>query len=70
MFECTDSWFSSICKADMFSARGKQTPLFTRFSSVLSEKGGADTAREPRGFAVKFYTGEGNWDLVCNNIPV
>ncbi|MBL8117241.1 MAG: catalase [Anaerolineae bacterium] len=57
-------------KADLFSAVGKKTELFLRFSTVGGEKGSADTARDPRGFAVKFYTNEGNWDLVGNNTPV
>lgn len=49
---------------------GKKTPVFIRFSTVGGEKGSADTARDPRGFAVKFYTEEGNWDMVGNNTPV
>lgn len=49
---------------------GKKTPLFTRFSNVVGSKGSLDTARDVRGFAVKFYTEEGNYDLVGNNIPV
>jgi catalase len=57
-------------KAALFSAVGKQTELFVRFSTVGGEKGSADTARDPRGFAVKFYTEEGNWDLVGNNTPI
>ncbi len=57
-------------KASIFSAVGKQTPVFLRFSTVGGEKGSADTARDPRGFAVKFYTEEGNWDLVGNNTPI
>jgi catalase len=48
----------------------KQTPIFTRFSTVGGEKGSADTARDPRGFSVKFYTEEGNYDIVGNNTPV
>ncbi len=56
--------------ARLFSAVGKQTPVFLRFSTVGGEKGSADTERDPRGFAVKFYTEEGNWDLVGNNTPV
>ncbi|MEO8397594.1 MAG: catalase, partial [Chloroflexota bacterium] len=56
-------------KASPFSAIGKQTELFLRFSTVGGEKGSADTARDPRGFALKFYTEEGNWDLVGNNTP-
>jgi catalase len=57
-------------KAKLFSEVGKKTDLFLRFSTVGGEKGSADTARDPRGFAVKFYTEEGNWDLVGNNTPV
>ncbi len=57
-------------KAAPFSAKGKITPVFVRFSTVAGERGSADTARDVRGFAVKFYTDEGNWDLVGNNIPV
>lgn len=49
---------------------GKRTPVFTRFSTVGGEKGSADTERDPRGFAVKFYTEEGNYDMVGNNTPV
>ena len=57
-------------KAKLFSAVGKQTPMFGRFSTVAGEKGSADTVRDVRGFALKFYTEEGNWDLVGNNTPV
>lgn len=57
-------------RAKMFSKPGKQTKLFIRFSTVGGEKGSADTERDPRGFAVKFYTEDGNWDLVGNNTPV
>jgi len=57
-------------KAELFSGVGKQTELVVRFSTVGGEKGSADSARDPRGFAVKFYTEEGNWDLVGNNTPV
>lgn len=59
-----------ITKANPFAAQGKQTPVFVRFSTVAGNKGSADLARDVRGFAVKFYTEEGNWDLVGNNIPV
>ncbi len=61
---------SDITKADLFSESGKRTPVFVRFSTVAGERGSADTVRDTRGFAVKFYTDEGNWDLVGNNIPV
>ena len=57
-------------KAKIFSEVGKQTELFTRFSTVAGERGAADAERDIRGFAVKFYTEEGNWDLVGNNTPV
>lgn len=57
-------------KAQLFSKIGKQTKMFTRFSLVAGEKGSADTERDPRGFALKFYTEDGNWDLVGNNTPV
>ncbi len=57
-------------KADIFSGVGKQTPMFIRFSTVAGEKGAADAERDVRGFALKFYTQEGNWDLVGNNTPV
>jgi len=57
-------------KAKVFSQVGKKTDLFLRFSTVGGEKGSADSARDPRGFAVKFYTEEGNWDLTGNNTPV
>jgi catalase len=57
-------------RASLFAEAGKRTPVFVRFSTVLGERGSTDTARDVRGFAVKFYTDEGNWDLVGNNIPV
>lgn len=57
-------------RASVFSKVGKQTSLFLRFSTVAGEKGSADTERDPRGFAIKFYTDEGIWDLVGNNTPV
>jgi catalase len=60
---------SKYTKAKLFSAIGKQTETFLRFSTVGGEKGSADTERDPRGFAVRFYTEEGNWDLVGNNTP-
>ena len=56
--------------AKVFGAIGKQTPMFARFSSVAGERGAADAERDIRGFALKFYTEEGNWDLVGNNTPV
>ena len=57
-------------KAKLFSEVGKQIPMFGRFSTVAGEKGSADTVRDVRGFALKFYTEQGNWDLVGNNTPV
>ncbi len=57
-------------KARLFSQIGKQTETFLRFSTVGGERGSADTERDPRGFALRFYTEEGNWDLVGNNTPV
>lgn len=61
---------TAITRAAPFSAPGKRTPVFVRFSTVAGERGSADTVRDVRGFAVKFYSDEGNWDLVGNNIPV
>ncbi|MES2940107.1 MAG: catalase [Pseudomonadota bacterium] len=61
---------TDITRAAPFKAAGKRTPVFVRFSTVQGERGSKDTARDVRGFAVKFYTDEGNWDLVGNNIPV
>ena len=57
-------------KAKIFSEIGKKTDLFVRFSTVAGERGAADAERDIRGFAIKFYTEEGNWDLVWNNTPV
>ncbi|WP_128893963.1 catalase KatA [Longirhabdus pacifica] len=68
-FEVTND-MSKYTKASFLSEVGKQTPLFIRFSTVAGESGSADTLRDPRGFAVKFYTDEGNYDLVGNNTPV
>lgn len=61
---------SKYTRANIFSQVGKKTDLFLRFSTVAGEKGSADTDRDPRGFAIKFYTEEGIWDLVGNNTPV
>jgi catalase len=61
---------TEFTRAAVFSEAGKRTPVFVRFSTVAGERGSADTVRDVRGFAVKFYTDEGNWDLVGNNIPV
>lgn len=59
-----------LTRASVFAEKGKRTPVFVRFSTVIGERGSPDTVRDVRGFAVKFYTDEGNWDLVGNNIPV
>jgi len=61
---------SKYTRAKLFNTIGKETKTFLRFSTVGGEKGSADTERDPRGFALKFYTEEGNWDLVGNNTPV
>ncbi len=61
---------SDITAADIFQRPGEKTPAFVRFSTVAGSKGSADLARDVRGFAVKLYTKEGNWDIVGNNIPV
>lgn len=61
---------SEYTKAKFLGEVGKQTEVFLRFSTVAGEKGAADAERDVRGFAVKFYTEEGNWDLVGNNTPV
>jgi catalase len=68
-FELTDS-LEGITKAGIFNRVGDKTQLFVRFSTVAGNLGSSDLARDVRGFAVKFYTREGNWDLVGNNIPV
>lgn len=62
--------FSDVTMADFLSQAGKKTPLFVRFSTVTHQQGSPETYRDPRGFAVKFYTEEGNYDLVGNNLPV
>ncbi len=61
---------SELTKAKLFSAKDKKTPVFLRFSTVVHPGGSPEQLRDPRGFAVKFYTEEGNWDLVGNNLPV
>ena len=68
-FECLEP-LTDVTRASLFATKGKRTPVFVRFSTVAGERGSTDTARDVRGFAVKFYTDEGNWDLVGNNIPV
>src|SRR5688500_18184782 len=61
---------ADLTRADLFQKAGQRTPAFVRFSTVAGNKGSFDLARDVRGFAVKLYTQEGNWDLVGNNIPV
>jgi catalase len=61
---------SEFTAADLFQRPGEKTPAFVRFSTVAGNKGSADLARDVRGFAVKLYTKQGNWDIVGNNIPV
>jgi catalase len=68
-FVCTNP-LTTYTTAKLFSSKGRKTPAFLRFSTVGGEKGSADTERDPRGFALKFYTEEGNWDMVGNNTPV
>ena len=68
-FETYES-LADVTRADLFQRKGEKTEVFVRFSTVAGSEGSADLARDVRGFAVKFYTREGNWDLVGNNIPV
>jgi catalase len=68
-FECTEP-LSAVTRASFLAEKGKRTPVFVRFSTVAGERGSMDLARDVRGFAVKFYTDEGNFDLVGNNIPI
>ncbi|SDO71564.1 catalase [Lutimaribacter pacificus] len=68
-FETYES-LSELTSADLFQRAGERTPAFVRFSTVAGNKGSADLARDVRGFAVKLYTQQGNWDIVGNNIPV
>lgn len=65
-----DSDFSDVTMADFLSKAGKKTPVFVRFSTVVHQQGSPETYRDPRGFSVKFYTDQGNYDLVGNNLPV
>jgi catalase len=69
VFETYES-LADITRADIFQRPGEKTPAFVRFSTVAGSKGSADLARDVRGFAVKLYTKQGNWDIVGNNIPV
>src|SRR6201991_4785466 len=68
-FESYES-LEDLTKANLFQRKGQKTPVFVRFSTVAGGAGSVDTPRDVRGFAVKFYTAEGNWDLVGNNIPI
>jgi len=68
-FECYQP-MGKLTRASFLAEKGKRTPVFVRFSTVAGERGSADLARDVRGFAVKFYTDEGNFDLVGNNMPV
>ena len=69
VFKCTKD-MSEYTKASLFTEEGKETSLFTRISTVAGFRGSTDTPRDVRGFALKFYTDEGNYDIVGNNIPV
>jgi catalase len=69
MFRATAD-LSDITRASLFGAAGKDTPVFVRFSTVIHPSGSPEGLRDPRGFAVKFYTDQGNWDLVGNNLPI
>lgn len=61
---------TDICSAEFLSEIGRKTPLHTRFSTVVHESGSPESLRDTRGFSIKFYTNEGNWDFVGNNMPV
>ena len=65
-----DDPVSKYTRAKVFEGKGKQTPVFVRFSTVVNNAGSPETVRDPRGFAVKFYTEDGNWDLVGNNLKI
>ncbi|EGZ04761.1 hypothetical protein PHYSODRAFT_342954 [Phytophthora sojae] len=69
-FEVTHETATKYSRAKLFSSVGKCTPVAVRFSTIGGELGSADTVRDPRGFAIKLYTEEGNWDLVGNNTPI
>lgn len=69
-FVVTDTAITEYTSASLFEKKGKKTPVFVRFSTVIHPKGSPESLRDPRGFATKFYTDEGNWDLVGNNLPV
>jgi catalase len=69
-FEVTNPDVARWTRMRMFAALGKRTPVFARFSTVAGSKGAPDAVRDPRGFAIKFYTEDGNWDLAGNNTPI
>lgn len=69
-FTVTNPEIAHYTRMRMMSASGKRTEIFARFSTVAGSRGAPDTARDPRGFALKFYTEEGNWDLAGNNTPI
>ncbi|CAG9863646.1 unnamed protein product [Phyllotreta striolata] len=69
-FECTSQTISKLTVSKVFEKVGKRTDIAVRFSQVAGSLGSADTVRDPRGFSIKFYTEEGNWDLVGNNTPI
>jgi len=69
-FTVTNPDVSRWTRMRMLSERGKRTPVFARFSPVAGSRGAPDAVRDPRGFALKFYTEDGNWDLAGNNTPV
>ncbi len=69
-FVVTDTEISRYTIASLFAEIGKKTPVFVRFSTVIHPKGSPEALRDPRGFSTKFYTDQGNWDLVGNNLPI
>ena len=69
-FEVNRADLAQWTRMRVFSSAGKRTPVYARFSTVAGSRGAPDTARDPRGFALKFYTEEGNWDLVGNDTPI
>src|SRR5581483_11438075 len=69
-FVCTNPQMARYTTASLFSEAGKYTQVFVLFSTMVGEKGSADMEQAPRGFAVKFYTEQGNWDIVGSNTPV
>lgn len=69
-FECTNPEIASITKADLFSKSGKKTPIVVRFSRAFGRSGSVESVRGSQSMAIKFYTDEGNWDLLTNNFPV